>query len=88
VPSGTIWQAVAAAFRAARILLLGDSIDPLVSTISSTAFSGDAGAATPSPPADVTVITALTSVAPSTRNSFWKTFAENVMAVLSADLPR
>ncbi len=70
-------MAVAAARRAARILVPGTSIEPLVSTISTTALSVVPGPAAASSP--VTVTTALTSVAPSGRNSFWYTDAEKLM---------
>ncbi len=70
-------MAVAAARRAARILVPGTSIDPLVSTMSTTAFSLDEAPAAASSP--VTVTTAFTSDDPSGRNSFWYTDAEKLM---------
>ena len=73
-------MAVAAARRAARILVPGTSMEPLVSTISTTAFSAPApDGARRAASSPVTVTTALTSVAPSGRNSFWYTDAEKLM---------
>ena len=71
-------MAVAAAWRAARILLDGSFIDPLVSTRNTMAFS--APAATACSPVASTVTTAWTSVASAARYSFWYVEAENVMA--------
>ncbi len=72
VPSGSSSSAAARAWRAARILVDGWPMDPLVSTMRTTAFScAMAGAAAPSPLAEVTVTTAWTSVESAGRYSFW-----------------
>jgi hypothetical protein len=62
-------RAAAAARRALRILELGFSIEPLLSTTKTTAFSAPATAGRP--PLDSILMMALTSVAPSGRYSFW-----------------
>ena len=68
-PSRMQSTAALVACLAARILPGGMDIDPDVSTITiSAAPTGSAGA---EPPTAVTVTTALTSVAPTARYSFW-----------------
>ena len=62
-------MALAALRRASRSLVRGVSMEPLVSTTSTTAFWVVTTGLRP--PLEITLITACTSSAPSAKYSFW-----------------